>query len=111
MTDTRPMRPAAHGGTQAIEAAVHHGVTTLFTLSGAHIFPLYDAAVGGVAAIESGTPGPLRLVDVRHEQTAVFAAEATGKLTRVPGFAAVTAGPGVTNAVSAVAGAWVNGSP
>ncbi|MFM8239127.1 MAG: acetolactate synthase, partial [Actinomycetota bacterium] len=81
------------------------------TLSGAHIFPLYDAAVGGVAAIESGTPGPLRLVDVRHEQTAVFAAEATGKLTRVPGFAAVTAGPGVTNAVSAVAGAWVNGSP
>lgn len=111
MTDTCPMRPAAHGGTQAIEAAVHHGVTTLFTLSGAHIFPLYDAAVGGVAAIESGTPGPLRLVDVRHEQTAVFAAEATGKLTRVPGFAAVTAGPGVTNAVSAVAGAWVNGSP
>jgi len=111
MTDTRPTRPAAHGGTQAIEAAVHHGVTTLFTLSGAHIFPLYDAAVGGAAAVESGTPGPLRLVDVRHEQTAVFAAEATGKLTRVPGFAAVTAGPGVTNAVSAVAGAWVNGSP
>ena len=104
-------RPAAHGGTQAIEAAQRHGVTTLFTLSGAHIFPLYDAAVGGVTAVESGAQGPVRLVDVRHEQTAVFAAEATGKLTRVPGFAAVTAGPGVTNAVSAVAGAWVNGSP
>ena len=83
----------------------------LFTLSGAHIFPLYDAAVGGVAAVQSGGTGPMRLIDVRHEQTAVFAAEAMGKLTRTPGFAAVTAGPGVTNAVSAVAGAWVNGSP
>ena len=90
---------------------MHHGVTTLFTLSGAHIFPLYDAAVGGVSSVQAGTAGPMRLVDVRHEQTAVFAAEATGKLTRVPGFAAVTAGPGVTNAISAVAGAWVNGSP
>lgn len=83
----------------------------LFTLSGAHIFPLYDAAVGGVTAVQSGAAGPMRLIDVRHEQTAVFAAEAMGKLTRTPGFAAVTAGPGVTNAVSAVAGAWVNGSP
>ena len=104
-------RPAAHGGVQAVEAAVHHGVTTLFTLSGAHVFPLYDAAVGGKEAVQAEQPGPLRLVDVRHEQTAVFAAEATGKLTRTPGLAVVTAGPGVTNAVSAVAGAWVNGSP
>lgn len=111
-----------HGGYYAIEAARRSGAQALFTLSGAHIFPLYDAAVGGSAAVErsvehSGTArsaerdGPLRLVDVRHEQTAVFAAEAVGKLTRVPGFAAVTAGPGVTNAVSAVTGAWLNGSP
>jgi acetolactate synthase I/II/III large subunit len=100
-----------HGGIQAIEAAARHGADHLFTLSGAHIFPLYDAAVGGAGAVQGGTAGPLRLIDVRHEQTAVFAAEAMGKLTRVPGFAAVTAGPGVTNAVSAVAGAWVNGSP
>lgn len=91
--------------------ATHHGVRHLFTLSGAHIFPLYDAAVGGAATVQGGGSGPMRLIDVRHEQTAVFAAEAMGKLTRVPGFAAVTAGPGVTNAVSAVAGAWVNGSP
>ncbi|MGI9196600.1 MAG: acetolactate synthase [Candidatus Nanopelagicales bacterium] len=105
------MRSPAHGGVQAVEAARHHGVDTLFTLSGAHVFPLYDAAVGGASAVQSGAAGPLRLVDVRHEQTAVFAAEATGKLTRTPGFAVVTAGPGVTNAVSAVAGAWVNGSP
>ena len=104
-------RPAAHGGVQAVEAAVRHGATTLFTLSGAHVFPLYDAAVGGQVAATSGGEGPMRLIDVRHEQTAVFAAEATGKLTRTPGFAVVTAGPGVTNAISAVAGAWVNGSP
>jgi acetolactate synthase I/II/III large subunit len=78
-------------------------VTTLFTLSGGHVFPLYDAAVK--------TDPPLRLVDVRHEQTAVFAAEATARLTRTAGLAAVTAGPGVTNSVSAVTTAWFNGAP
>ena len=75
----------------------------MFTLSGGHVFALYDAAV-------KGDP-PLRMVDVRHEQTAVFAAEATARLTRVPGLAAVTAGPGVTNSVSAVTTAWFNGAP
>src|SRR5580693_3799489 len=75
----------------------------MFTLSGGHVFPLYDAAV-------KGDP-PLRLVDVRHEQTAVFAAEATARLTRRPGLAVVTAGPGVTNSVSAVTTAWFNGAP
>ena len=111
MTPTGADPQPRHGGTQTVEAAVRHGVKHLFTLSGAHVFPLYDAAVGGATAVNDGVTGPLRLVDVRHEQTAVFAAEAMGKLTRIPGFAAVTAGPGVTNAVSAVAGAWVNGSP
>ena len=53
----------------------------------------------------------MRLIDVRHEQTAVFAAEATGRLTRDPGLAVVTAGPGVTNSVSAVTSAWFNGAP
>jgi len=53
----------------------------------------------------------MRMVDVRHEQTAVFAAEAAARLTRAPGLAVVTAGPGVTNAVSAVTTAWFNGSP
>ncbi|MFM1967056.1 MAG: hypothetical protein RL134_2781 [Actinomycetota bacterium] len=111
MTEQLSVGEPQHGGTQAIEAATRHGVRHLFTLSGAHIFPLYDAAVGGVASVQAGSSGPMRLIDVRHEQTAVFAAEAMGKLTRTPGFAAVTAGPGVTNAVSAVAGACVNGSP
>ncbi|WP_068123255.1 acetolactate synthase, partial [Nocardioides massiliensis] len=54
---------------------------------------------------------PVRLLDVRHEQTAAFAAEATGKLTRRPGLAVLTAGPGVTNGVSAVAQAQFAGSP
>jgi acetolactate synthase I/II/III large subunit len=96
------VRVSGHGGVQALAAARRYGVSALFTLSGGHIFPLYDAAKGGQ---------PLRLIDVRHEQTAVFAAEATARLTRTPGLAAVTAGPGVTNAVSAVTTAWLNGAP
>ncbi len=99
-----------HGGTHAVAAATAHGVETMFTLSGAHVFPLYDAAVGGKDGAASGQ-GPLRLIDVRHEQTAVFAAEATAKLTRTPGLAVVTAGPGVTNIVSGVTTAHFNGSP
>ncbi|MEZ5114863.1 MAG: acetolactate synthase [Candidatus Nanopelagicales bacterium] len=110
---------SGHGGAQAVAAARAHGVTTLFTLSGAHVFPLYDAAVGGTdgVAAADGDPrraereGALRLVDVRHEQTAVFAAEGTAKLTRTPGFAVLTAGPGVTNGVSAITSAFFNASP
>jgi len=109
MTDETPTLNG-HGGTHAVAAALAHGVETMFTLSGAHVFPLYDAAVGGKAGLEAGT-APMRLVDVRHEQTAVFAAEATAKLTRTPGLAVVTAGPGVTNIVSGVTTAHFNGSP
>jgi acetolactate synthase I/II/III large subunit len=94
---------SGHAGAHAVAVAQRYGVTTMFTLSGGHVFPLYDGAV-------KADP-PLRLVDVRHEQTAVFAAEATARLTRTPGLAVVTAGPGVTNSVSAVTGAWFNGAP
>jgi acetolactate synthase I/II/III large subunit len=94
---------AGHGGALAVEVARRHGIEELFTLSGGHVFPLYDGAV-------KGDP-PLRLVDVRHEQTAVFAAEATAKLLRRPGLAVLTAGPGVTNGVSAITTAHFNGSP
>ena len=97
------VRISGHGGLHAVTVARRYGVSVLFTLSGGHVFPLYDAAVR--------TDPPLRLVDVRHEQTAVFAAEATARLTRTPGLAAVTAGPGVTNSVSAVTTAWFNGAP
>ncbi|WP_138997974.1 acetolactate synthase [Rhodococcus zopfii] len=92
-----------HGGELAAAVAHAHGVRTMFTLSGAHVFPLYDAVVKGGS--------PMRLMDVRHEQTAVFAAEATGKLERHPGLAVLTAGPGVTNGVSAVTQAHFSGSP
>lgn len=87
----------------AVSVARAHGVETMFTLSGAHVFPMYDGAV-------KAEP-PMRLLDVRHEQTAAFAAEATGKLTRVPGLAVLTAGPGVTNGISAIAQAQFAGSP
>ena len=94
---------AGHSGELAVAVARAHGVETMFTLSGAHVFPMYDGAV-------KAEP-PMRLLDVRHEQTAAFAAEATGKLTRVPGLAVLTAGPGVTNGVSAIAQAQFAGSP
>jgi acetolactate synthase-1/2/3 large subunit len=92
-----------HAGEHAIAAAQAHKVSTLFTLSGAHVFPMYDAAVRAHP--------PVRLVDVRHEASAVFAAEAMGKLTRTPGLAVLTAGPGVTNGVSPIAQARFAGSP
>ncbi len=92
-----------HGGAYAVAASQRHGVQTMFTLSGGHVFPLYDGAV-------KADP-PLRILDVRHEQTAVFAAEATARLGRTPGLAVLTAGPGVTNGVSAITTAHFNGSP
>lgn len=92
-----------HAGEHAVAVAAAHGVDTMFTLSGAHVFPMYDAAVHAEP--------PVRLLDVRHEQTAVFAAEALGKLTRRPGLAVLTAGPGVTNGVSAITQASFSGSP
>jgi len=91
----------ADGGRLAAEVLRRHDVDTVFTLSGGHLFPLYDGCV------KTDT----RLVDVRHEQTATFAAEGWGKVTRRPGAAALTAGPGVTNGVSAMTAAWMNGSP
>jgi len=115
MTEQRdsevPSEISGHGGSHAVSAAVGAGQQVMWTLSGAHVFPLYDAAVGGRDQVLTGGAGPMRLLDVRHEATAAFAAEATGKLTRTPGLAVVTAGPGVTNTVSAITGAWFNGSP
>ena len=92
-----------HSGDHAVAVARAHGVETMFTLSGAHVFPMYDGAV-------KADP-PMRLLDVRHEQTAVFAAEAVGKLTRTPGLAVLTAGPGVTNGVSPITQASFSGAP
>src|SRR5947208_95973 len=90
-----------HGGDLALAALRGFGVTEIFTLSGGHVFPLYDAA----------RQAGIRIVDVRHEQSAVFAAEAVAKLQRRPGLAALTAGPGVTNGISGLTSAWFNGAP
>jgi thiamine pyrophosphate-dependent acetolactate synthase large subunit-like protein len=90
-----------HGGELALAALRAFGVTEMFTLSGGHVFQLYDAAH------KTG----LRIVDVRHEQSAVFAAEAVAKLQRRPGLAVLTAGPGVTNGISGLTSAFFNGAP
>jgi acetolactate synthase-1/2/3 large subunit len=77
------------------------GIDTMFTLSGGHLFSIYDGCrAEGV-----------RLIDTRHEQTAAFAAEGWSKVTRVPGVVALTAGPGVTNGMSAMGAAQQNQSP
>src|SRR6186997_32841 len=92
---------AEHGGKLVARALKSRGVDHLFTLSGGHLFSIYDGCKAeGIA-----------LVDVRHEQTAAFAAEGIAKATRNVGVAALTAGPGVTNGISAIAGAQANGSP
>jgi acetolactate synthase I/II/III large subunit len=90
-----------HGGDLALAALRAAGVDEMFTLSGGHVFPLYDAA---------HTAG-LRILDVRHEQSAVFAAEAVAKLRRRPALAVLTAGPGVTNGISGLTSAHFNGVP
>ena len=77
------------------------GIDTMFTLSGGHLFSIYDGC---------RTEG-IRLIDTRHEQTAAFAAEGWSKVTRVPGVVALTAGPGVTNGMSAMGAAQQNQSP
>ena len=77
------------------------GVSHLFTLNGGHIWPILTGA----------TEHGIRVIDVRHEQSAAFAAEGWPKVTRECGVAAVTAGPGVTNSASALAQAQGNDSP
>jgi acetolactate synthase-1/2/3 large subunit len=100
-TETETAQAQAHGGRLVAQRLKAAGVTKLFTLSGGHLFSIYDGCRDEGIAI----------VDVRHEQTAAFAAEGWAKATREPGVAALTAGPGVTNGMSALASAQANGSP
>src|ERR1051325_8327666 len=90
-----------HGGRLVAQRLRAAGVTKLFTLSGGHLFSIYDGCR------EEG----IDIVDVRHESSAAFAAEGWAKVTREPGVAALTAGPGVTNGMSAIASAQQNASP
>ncbi|HEV7846985.1 MAG TPA: acetolactate synthase [Thermoleophilaceae bacterium] len=99
-TETQ-QQAALHGGRLVAKRLRAHGVTKLFTLSGGHLFSIYDGCR------EEG----IEIVDVRHEQSAAFAAEGWAKATREPGVCALTAGPGVTNGMSGLASASMNASP
>jgi acetolactate synthase-1/2/3 large subunit len=90
-----------HGGHLFAAALKNEGVTNLFTLSGGHIAPLYDGCV------DEG----IRIVDFRHEQAAAHAADGWARVTGEPGVAAVTAGPGVTDAVTGITNGFYANSP
>jgi acetolactate synthase-1/2/3 large subunit len=94
-------REQFHGGRLIARRLRAAGVARLFTLSGGHLFSIYDGC----------RAEGIEMVDVRHEQTAAFAAEGWAKVTRTVGVCALTAGPGVTNGMSAVASASQNHSP
>src|SRR3954467_5137941 len=100
-TEATGQSTAVHGGRLVARRLAAHGVTKLFTLSGGHLFSVYDGCR------EEG----IDIVDVRHESAAAFAAEGWAKVTRTPGVCALTAGPGVTNGMSALGSALQNHSP
>ena len=89
------------GGARVATVFTNHGVEFMFTLCGGHISPI---------AVEAKKQG-VRIIDVRHEVNAVFAADAVARLTGKPGVAAVTAGPGVTNTITAIKNAQLAQSP
>jgi thiamine pyrophosphate-dependent acetolactate synthase large subunit-like protein len=97
--DARPV--LRHGGDRIAEALQAQGVTTVFTLCGGHISPILSASRSRGIAV----------VDVRDEVTAVFAADASARLSGRPGVAAVTAGPGITNTITALKNAQLAQSP
>ena len=91
----------AHGGLLVAEMLKREGVEIVFTLSGGHIAAIYDGC------LRRG----IRVIDTRHEQVAVHAAEGWAKVTRRPGVALLTAGPGVTDGMTGIANAWMGNSP
>ena len=101
MIESSNSAAALNGGILVGEVLARQGVQFLYTLCGGHISPIL------VGAEAQG----IRIIDVRHEGTAVFAADATARLTGIPGVAAVTAGPGVTNTITALKNAQVAQSP
>jgi acetolactate synthase-1/2/3 large subunit len=95
------LKALQHGGDRVAAALQAQSVTHVFTLCGGHISPILSA---------SKARG-IRIVDVRDEVTAVFAADASARLTGRPGVAAVTAGPGITNTITALKNAQLAQSP
>lgn len=96
-----PTDPKRHGGELVAQVFKSHGIENIFTLPGGHVSPIVVAA----------EKLKMRVIDVRHEATAVFAADATARLTGIPGVAVVTAGPGLTNTVTAIKNAQMAESP
>lgn len=90
-----------HGGWLVAKILKREGIDTVFTLSGGHIAAIYDGCLRE----------DIRVVDTRHEQAAVHAAEGWAKCTRKPGVALLTAGPGVTDGITGVANAYLADSP
>ncbi len=90
-----------HGGRLVAQALKRHGISHIFTLCGGHIQAIYDGC------LDEG----IRVVDTRHEQTAGHAADGYARVTGKPGVCAVTAGPGITDVVTAVANAQRAGIP
>src|SRR5438309_1469398 len=93
--------PTSTGAQLLVRMLKAEGVRHVFTLSGLHVAPIYAACV------EEG----IAVVDTRHEQAAAHAADATARLTRGIGVCCVTAGPGVTDALTGIANAWAASSP
>ena len=91
----------AHGGELVARSLAAQGVSTIYTLCGGHVAPIYDGCLNHNIAV----------IDFRHEQAAAHAADAHARLTRNVGVALVTAGPGVTDAVTGVANAYQARSP
>lgn len=90
-----------HGGELVARVLKSHGVENIFTLPGGHVSPIVVAS----------HKLDIRVIDVRHEATAVFAADASARLSGIPGVAVVTAGPGLTNTVTAIKNAQLAESP
>jgi thiamine pyrophosphate-dependent acetolactate synthase large subunit-like protein len=101
VTDKGEEGGAVHGGRLVARAMRSRGASKLFSLSGGHLFSIYDGCK------EEG----IDVVDTRHEQSAAFAAIGWAKATREPGICALTAGCGVTNGMSAIASAQADGVP
>src|SRR5882757_981289 len=100
-TEQAEEKTAVHGGRLVAQAMKGRGATKLFTLSGGHLFSIYDGCK------QEG----IDVIDTRHEQSAAFAAIGWAKATREPGICALTAGCGVTNGMSAIASAQADGVP
>src|SRR3954468_14338032 len=100
-TEQAEQKTAVHGGRMVAQALRSRGVSKLFSLSGGHLFSIYDGCKAE----------GIEVVDTRHEQSAAFAAIGWAKATREPGICALPAGCGVTNGMSAIPSAQADGVP